>query len=175
MPLRRPFQNIPILSESKHLSRLMWGVVALLVLAAYIFPRIDTSLQHDSPRADATPDPFAEEVVEIEQLLEAGELESIDASQALPLAPLLKARALTSAGPMTHGEMIFAAQHLMEYQPQIAAQPDRPSRETLRRHRNSLLYEELPRLDPQRGDRALDEVRQAYLEAFGVDPARRVD
>ena len=168
----RKIFNIPILTNSPQFSRLMWGVVILLVVAAFIIPRVDMSIQHDSPRAQAVPDPFDDAVVAIEEELEANRLDTQDRDQAYRLAPLLKSRALTNAGPMTPSEMIWVVEHLQEYRPQIASQPSEAARETLRRHRNDLLFEELPRLDPERGSKALNEIRRAYLEALEIDPAQ---
>ncbi len=164
--------KIPTLANSRHFPRLIWGFAILLIIAILVIPRIDRSLQEDSPRADATPDPFAEEVVEMEEKLQGGTLSEVDEEEALAAATLLKARSLTEAGPMTPTEIIFAVDHFDDFRPQIAAQPDTPSKETLRRHRNALLFEELPRLDEERGAQALDEIRRAYLEAFEIDPAQ---
>lgn len=169
---QKRFFNLPVLAHSPIFARLMWGLAILLVFAAFILPKVDTSLQHESPRAQATPDPFDEEVVALEEAFDAGELADVDPDHALSLATQLKARALTDAGPVTYSEMIWAAEHFDDFQPQIADQPDRASRETLRRHRNALLMETLPRLDEERTDQALNEIRRAYIEAFDVDPAQ---
>ncbi len=160
-----------MLTESKHLSKIIWGAAVVLLIATIIVPNVDFSLQVDSPRADATPDPFDERVTELEAKIGDGRFADADADDALRLAAMIKARALTEAGPMTVTEIVWTIETIEEFQPQIAAQPDAASRETLRNHRNDLIADELPRLDRQKALSVLDEKRALYRDTFGVDPA----
>ena len=160
-----------MLTESKHLSKIIWGGAILLLLATIVVPRVDFSMQVDSPRADATPDPFDEQVERLEERMRSGSLGDADPHLAVRLAPMLKARSLTEAGPMAPTEIIWAVEWIEEYQPQIASQPTVPARETMRNYRNDLLVEELSRLDEDRARAALDEVRKHYRDAFDIDPA----
>ena len=159
------------LTESRHFSKIIWGAAVVLLILAVIVPNVDYSLQEDSPRADATTRPFGDSIDAMEAKLNDGRLANADPNAALAMATILKARALTAAGPMAHDEIVWAVDHLDDYQPQIADQQDRARRETVRNHRNRLLFEELPRLSPDEGSEVLNEVRRAYIEAFDVDPA----
>lgn len=160
-----------MLTESKYFSKFIWAGAIFLLVATVIIPRVDFSLQKDSPRADATPDPFGEPINQMERLLRDGRLGDATAEEALRLAPALKARSLTAAGPMASSEIVWTVEKLEEYQPQIRAQPDEASEDALRNHRNELIFDALPRLDRQKGKESLDSVRQAYIDAIGVDPA----
>lgn len=162
-------------SDNKKWSRLIWGAAIFLLAAAFIIPNVDFSLQVDSPRADATPDPFDERVVDFEKRFDRGDVDEVDADEALQYAPYLKARSLTDAGPMTAGQIIRIVDEIEEFQSQIAEQPTAASRAALRSHRNEVILEELPRLDEERAVEALDEVRGRYIEVFEVDPASGLD
>ena len=161
-----------MITESKHFSKIIWGGAIFLLVATLIIPRVDFSLQQDSPRANMTPDPFDDRIVELENRLHDGRLSKADPEISLMYATALKARALTDAGPMTSAEIVWTVEQLDDYQSQIADQPTAASQQALREHRNDLILDELPRLDRQQATDAFDSVRRAYLDAFGVDPAK---
>lgn len=159
------------ITESRHLSKFIWGAAVLLLVATVIIPRVDFSLQVDSPRADATPDPFGDDIEELDRLVRTDQLADADPQTAIRLAPMIKARGLTEAGPMTVTDIRWTVEILEDYQPQLAAQPNAAARATLRDHRNQLITDELVRLDAQEAVAVLDAIRQQYIDTFGVDPA----
>ena len=162
---------LPEAEQTKKVSWFLWGAAFFLIAAAFIVPNVDFSLQEDSPRADATSDPFRAEVHELEATFQQEGLVDVDPQRAVDHAPLLKARALTRIGSMSAVEVIDVADTIEEYQPQIAAQPDAARRVTMRNHRNDLIFDELHRVDKDDGVRLFDEIRDEFIETLDVDPA----
>lgn len=160
-----------MLFDSPFARRILWGATALLLLLAFIIPRLDFTPALEVAHATSRPDLFDDETIAAEALLRSDELRLLSPQEAQELLPLLKARALTASGPMTPQEIQIALEILDEYQPQIASQPTAASRATLRRHRNSLILDYLPRQDRLAAFKALDEVLQAYIQTFGHDPS----
>ena len=153
------------------MSRIIWGGCAILLFLVFVVPSVDFSRQDDTPRVLGTPDPFADFVIDAEELLHNGRLAELDQDDAYRIAPLLKARALTKAGPIAPHEMEIVVEFIDEYRPQIAGQSGEGSRRALRNHRDELMLKELPRLDPEKAQAAMKEIRLAYDEAFDIDPS----
>lgn len=147
------------LLQSRYLGRIIWAVFGLLLLAALIIP--GSSRSGDAPRPGGPPalDAFSSRVIEAELSLKDGQ--SLTAEEARELEPYLKVRALTKAGPMTPEEMDDIAGLLRDYQAELEALPDPVSRQTLRNHRNRLLFDAHRRLDKEVGQIALQELREA--------------
>lgn len=143
----------------------------MLLLLTFIMPRVEVGRHAESPREIQRPRLFEDEVRQVEVHLQAGTLSEVDQAVALSLAPSLKVRALSRVGSMTPREMEEAVELLEEFQIEIGAQPTRATRETMRHHRNQLLFERFQRVDADQGVVALDAVREAFLETFDVDPA----
>ncbi len=162
---------LPEVEKTKKVSKFLWGAALVLIIAAFAIPEIDFTLQEDSPRADAIPDPFDQRVRDFEAVYHNGELADADPDRALDYAPHLKARALTDVGPMSAEQLIGVVDIIEEYRPQIAAQPDQRSRLSLRHHRNEQIVADLHRLDDEQAVAAIDAVRDDYIEAFDLDPS----
>ncbi len=160
-----------MLTKSKYFAHFIWGGALFLIVATVVIPQVDISLQMDSPRADANPDPFSDEVVAFEEALLNDALTPDDADLGLRISPLIKARALTDAGPMTSGEIRWTADHIDDFQSQIGAQSQHRARLMLWNHRNEQLLDELPRLDEERALNALDDRQQRYRDQLLIDPA----
>ncbi|RAL22140.1 hypothetical protein DL240_09805 [Lujinxingia litoralis] len=148
----------------------IWTACAILILLSLVLPRVDMSIQHESPRAQATFDPFDPAIIELEEHLTRGDLGDWEVAEARRQLPLLKARALARVGPMTPVEMKRTAEMLADYAPQIASQSE-GSAQALRAHRDTLLASELPRLQPERITRALEATRQSFESAASTQEA----
>lgn len=162
---------LPEVSKSKKVSRFFWAATFFLIVAAFVVPQVDFSLQEDSPRADDATDPFAPAVHEFDRRYSDQGLESSDPQKALDFAPLIKARALTEAGPLSEVEAIETAETIEKFRPQIAEQQTEGSRAALRNHRNEQIADNLTRIEHDDAVDVLDEVRDDYIDAFGVDPS----
>jgi len=156
--------------KSKHLGKFMWGGFALLMFLTFVMPRVDSDRQLESPREQERPRLFDEATLDVEAHLQEGTLGEADAGLAMRLAPTLKIRQVARRGHMTLEEMEQAVELLEEFQAEIGGQSG-AARETLRNHRNGLLLEAFPRLDHEATLEVLDEVREAYMEAFQWDPS----
>ncbi len=160
-----------MLSESKYFAHILWAGAFFLIIATVVIPQVDFSLQIDSPRADATPDPFTDDVVAFEEALLNEALSPDDADEGLQLSAMIKARSLTDAGPMSSGELRWATELIEDFQSQIRAQSDNRARLMLWNQRNEKLLDQLPRLDEERALQALDDRQQRYRDQLGIDPA----
>lgn len=159
-----------MLTESKYLSRIIWGAGFLLVVAAFVVPGLDSSSTDGAPGADEPLHAFDERVQAFEQRLNAGEPTSDDAERALEFAPFLKARALSGAGSLSPEEVRQASERLQDYQDRIAAEVEMDSRRRLHHRRTALILNETERIDASQAHDALQSVRDAYDEHFGLDP-----
>ncbi|TXD35985.1 hypothetical protein FRC98_15045 [Lujinxingia vulgaris] len=143
----------------------IWTACALLILLSIVLPQVDMSIQHESPRAEASYDPFDPAIIALESHLEQRQLGDWNPEEARAQLPLLQARALARVGPMTPVEMERVAALLDEYAPQIASQPE-GSAQALRAHRDHLIAESLPRHNAEAISAALEATRQSVEGAI---------
>lgn len=145
----------------------IWTACAILIGLSIVLPRVDMSIQHDSPRAETIFDPFDPAIVTLEEHLAEGHIGNWEPAEALAQLPLLQARALARVGPMTPVEMARVAELLDEYAPQIASQPD-GSAQALRAHRDHLIAQSLPRLPEESVSVTLAQTRQSVEGAASL-------
>ncbi len=159
-----------MLTESKYLSRIIWGAGFLLVAVAFIIPATGSDPGEGTTQGDAPLQVFDESVQAFEERLYAGASTADDAEVALEYAPFIKARALAHTGALSQEEITRAARQFRTSQGEIAALDDPNSREQLRRHRTSMILDEIQRIDTAQAHQALQEVRDAYETQFQIDP-----
>lgn len=157
-------------TKSKKVSKVLWAFAFFLIVAAFVIPQVDISLQQDSPRAQDITDPFAEPIHQFHLQYREQGLAAVDPQQAVDFAPMLKARSLADVGSVSAEEIAEIADLIEHHQHQIASQPDQVRRETFRNHRNEQILELAPRVDGERAIEAIDEIRADYIDELGVDP-----
>lgn len=155
------------LLQSRFASKFIWAAFGILFLVIFLFP----SNRPDETNPDALPfDAFHPAVIAAEELASQNALHTLSADEIQRVAPYLKVRALTTAGPMTPEEMDAIVAIIKEYQPEIARAPNEATRQTIRNHRDRQIFDAHPRLDPKRGARALEGVRQTTHDALNRSP-----
>ena len=158
-----------MLTESKYLSRIIWGAGALLVVAAFVVP--GTTESDDDQSVEERPlGAFDLRVHDFEERLHTGDTTDDDWLLAVEAAPYLKARALSEAGSLTEEEVELAARRFVDYQYRIASEEEESSRRRLQNRRNSLILNDIERIDADQARDALEDVRATYDAQFGVDP-----
>lgn len=159
-----------MLTESKHLSRIIWVAGFLLVVAAFIVPGTDSSTTDDGVGEDTPLGAFDDRVQNFEERLFAGKSSDSDADKALEYAPFLKARALSQAGSLTPDEVDHAVERFQDYQRRIGTEEALEQRRRLHSRRTSLILNEIERIDADQARDTLQSVRDAYDAHFGLDP-----
>ncbi|GEM_PF-5481311 len=140
---------------------IFWAVVFLAVPAIAAVLPLDWSAPEGKGIFEMKPklSPFSDRVVEIDRRLNAGEPVEVQGERWQTIRPMLQARRLTQAGPMSQGEIRRAMDLLTEMNRQIAREPNPDSKAAVRTLWHDRLADELPRLHADRIGPALEKLR----------------
>ena len=140
---------------------IFWAVVFLAVPAIAAVLPLDWSAPEGKGIFEMKPklSPFSDRVVEIDRNLAAGRSVELPRKRWQKIRPMLQARRLTQAGPMSQGEVRRAMDLLTEMNRQIAREPNPDSKAAVRTLWHDRLADELPRLHADRIGPALEKLR----------------
>lgn len=140
---------------------IFWAVVFLAVPALAAILPLDWSAPEGKGIFEMKPElnPFSERVVEIDRRLDAGEPVELTRKRWAKVRPMIQARRLTRAGPMSEPEMRRAMRLIEEMNRQVARESSPDSKSAVRDLWYDRLADELPRLHADRIAPALDALR----------------
>lgn len=151
--------KIPDLLRDRPL--IFWAAVFLAVPAIAAILPLDWSAPEGKGIFEMKPklSPFSERVVEIDRRLEAGEPVELTRKRWAKVRPMIQARRLTRAGPMSEPEMRRAMRLIEEMNRQVGRESSPDSKSAVRDLWYDRLADELPRLHADRIAPALDALR----------------